>query len=72
MSNTNMLVMRFLTQLVWMKWVRATSVFMIDHCFRPSNSHEWIKLLEIHKNCNLLLITFSNSLSIVLSKMMGQ
>ena len=45
MLNTNMLVMIFLTQLVWMKWVRATSVSMIDYCFRPSNSHEWIKLL---------------------------
>lgn len=65
-----MLVVRFLTQLVWIKWVSKIPVSVVEHCFRPPSWHKWMKLLEIVWNYNLLLMIFLISLLILLSKMM--
>ena len=69
--NANMLVMRFLTYSDLMKWVRATSISEVDLYLRLPNWHEWIKLLDIKKNCNLSPIIFSKSLLVVLSSIIG-
>jgi len=43
----------------------------VDLCLSLSSWHEWMKLLEINKNCILSLITFSDNLLIVLNKTIG-
>ena len=72
MLKVTMLVDRFLTQPNCMKWVKATSAFIVDLCLSLPNWHEWMKLLEIDKNCNCSLIIFSKSFPVVLSRTIGQ
>ena len=54
-----------------MKWVKATSASVADLCLSPPSWHEWIKLLEINKNCNYSPIIFSKSFPVVLSRTIG-
>ena len=45
---------------------------MVNCYFRPLSWHKWIKSFKINWNCNLLLMIFSISLLIVLSKTIDQ
>jgi len=48
-----------------------TLMSVVEHYFRPPSWYRWMKSLEINWNCNLLLMTFSISLLIMLSRMIG-
>jgi len=48
------------------------SVSVVDLYLSSPNWHEWIKLLDIDKNCILSSIIFLKSLPVVLSGIMGQ
>ena len=71
MLKVNILVMRFLTYLVYIKWIRAIPTLIVHLYFSLPNWLKWMKLLEIAKNYSLSPITFSKSLLIVLNKTIG-
>jgi len=68
-SNASMLMVRFLTYPDQIKWVRAMPTSVVDLCLSLPNWHEWMKLLDIDRNCNLSSIIFSKSLPVMLSNM---
>ena len=55
-----------------MKQVSVTLVSVVNCYFKPLSWYKWIKSFKINWNCNLLLIIFSISLLIVLSKTISQ
>ena len=68
-SNASMLIVRFLTYSDQIKWLRAMPTLVVDLCLSLPNWHEWMKLLDIDRNCNLSPIIFSKSLPVMLSNM---
>ena len=72
MLNAKVLVVRFLTYPVLIKWVRATPASVVDLCLSPPNWHWWTKLLEIEWNWRRSPIIFSNNFPRVLRKTMGR
>ena len=71
MLNANILVERFLTHSIWIRWVNTTPTSMIDHCFNSSSWHKWIKFIEINWNWSLLPMTFLISLSSIFNSIIG-
>jgi len=67
-SNTRVLVDRFLIQPKWMMWVRVTSASVVNLNFKPPNWLGYKKLFEAMRNWSLLPMTFSISFPRVLSK----
>ena len=71
-SNTRVLVERFLTYSDQTIWVRVTSTSVVDLCLRPLSWLGWMKLLEIVWNWSRSPIIFLKSFPIVLRGTMGQ
>ena len=71
MSNTRILVVRFLTYPGHMMWVSATPASVVDLNFRPPSWLGWIKLLEIIWNWRHSPIIFSKRFPIVLRRIIG-
>jgi len=72
MSNTRVLMVRFLTHPEQTKWVSITFVFIVNLNFRPPSWLGWIKLLEIIWNWRCSPIIFLKSFPIVLRRTIGQ
>ena len=72
MSNTRVLVVRFLAHPKWIIWVSAIPASIVDLNFKPPSWLGWIKLLDIMWNWRHLPIIFSTSFPIVLRRMIGQ
>ena len=72
MSNTKMLIVRFLTHPEQMIWVRTTPVSIVDLCLRPPNWLQWMKLLEIVWNWRCSPIIFSKSFPIMFKRTISQ
>jgi len=70
-SKTRVLVVKFLTQPIWIMCVSATPTSVIDLNFNLPSWLGWIKLLAAMMNCSLSPITFLISLPIVLSRTIG-
>jgi len=71
MLKVKVLVERFLTCSVQIKWVSTTPTSIVECCFNPSNWQGWIKFLKIDWNCSLSLITFLMSLPSVFKRTIG-
>ena len=72
MSNTRVLVVRFLTHYKWIIWVSTTLASVVDLNFRLLSWLGWIKLLEIVWNWRYSPTIFSKSFPIVLRRMIGR
>ena len=66
-----MLVILFLIQSEWMKWVRAILALVVNFYLRLSNWYRWIKLFEIKWNWKYSPMTFLISFPNMLRKTMG-
>jgi len=71
MLKARVLVILFLIQSDWIKWVSMTLVSDINLCLSPLNWLGWIKLFKIEWNWSQLLMTFLISFSMVLSRTMS-
>ena len=71
MSNTRVLVDRFLIQPKQIMWVRATPASVMDLNFKPPNWLGCKKLFEAMRNWSLSPMTFSISFPRVLSKIIS-
>ena len=70
-SNARVLVVKSLTQPVWIVCIRATLVSIVNLNLSPPSWLGWIKLLDTVLNWSLSLMTFSISLPIILRRTMG-
>ena len=71
MSKARVLVDKFLTQPVWMIWVRATPAFMVVLNLRPLSWLGWMNSFEAVLNWSLSPMTFSMSFPTVLRRTIG-
>jgi len=71
-SNTKVLVWRFLTHFEQIRWVRKMPVSVVEHCLSSPSWLGWIKLLDIKWNWSLSPITLSISLPKIFKRMIEQ
>jgi len=71
MLKTRVLVILFLIQPNWIKWVSMTLVSDVNLCLSPLNWLGWMKLFKIEWNWSQLLMTFLISFPMVLNRTMG-
>jgi len=71
MLKARVLVKRFLTQPVWIRYISTTSISIIEHYFKLPSWYRHMKFFDINWNWSLLLMTFLISLLSIFSRTIG-